>query len=165
MENLSLHCTYKEATYSQTGVKKGIDNTPNEVQLSNIKKLLERVFEPVRKWHGNALYISSLFRSKKLNTYLGGALSSQHLCDNGAAMDIDADVYGGLTNKQLFLYIKDNLEFDQLILEDIDKRGEGQWVHVSYNEGKNRGEVWFMQLIKQGKKTIKKYIPYGELKP
>lgn len=159
---LSPHCTYKEAIHSKVAASVGVDNTPNEKQLANIKELLLFVFEPLRVWANTALYISSLFRSEVLNNIIGGANSSQHLCNKGAAMDIDADVYGGITNNELFFYIKDNLLFDQLILEDIDESGNGAWVHVSYRADSNRKDVLLMKRIKKGNKLITTYVPYEE---
>lgn len=160
---LSQHCTYKEAIYSPTAIKHGIDNTPDARQLENIKNLLIAVFEPLRIWANTALYVSSLFRSKDLNKRIGGANSSQHLCNNGAAMDIDAEVYGGITNNQLFFYIKDNLPFDQLILEDVNENGDGRWVHVSYNARRNRKDVLVMKRIKTNGKLKPTYFPYEQV--
>ncbi len=162
MVYLSPHCTYKEAIYSKTAISTGVDNTPNEKQLANIKDLLLFIFEPLRNWANTALYVSSLFRSEVLNNIIGGANSTQHLCNKGAAMDIDADVYGGITNNELFFYIKDNLVFDQLILEDVNENGDGAWVHVSYNKDHNRKDAILMKRIKQGDKLITTYFPYEE---
>jgi hypothetical protein len=153
---LSQHCTYKEATYSKVAVAHNIANEPTKEQLLNILDLLSNVFEPLRNAVGTALCITSLYRSKELNDLVGGASSSQHLCNNGAAMDIDADVYGGVTNNDLFKYIYENLNYDQLILEDVSEDGIGGWVHVSYNAKKNRRETLIMRRI-NGRCN---YIPY-----
>ena len=164
MKKLSPHCSFKEAVYSSTAVKFGIKNEPTDKQLLNIVNLLNNVFEPLREAAKHPIAITSMFRSAALNKKIGGANSSQHLCNNGAAMDIDADVYGGVTNNQLFYYIKDNLEFDQLILEDVDEAGNGAWVHVSYNEGLNRKDVLVMKRVYNPikKKNEIKYFPYVE---
>jgi hypothetical protein len=80
------------------------------------------------------------------------------MCNNGAAIDLDADVYGKITNIDIFNYIKDNLDFDQLILEDIDK-GKAEWVHVSYaSEEKNRNQILLM--FKENSRT--KYEHYSK---
>jgi len=138
MKNISPHITYKEATYSQTAIKKGIDNIPNPYQLANMEALANHIFEPLRTWAGVALFISSFFRSMLLNFNIGGAAKSDH-CALGdtAAMDIDADVYGGKTNKEIFEYIRHNLEFDKLIWE-YGNNEQPDWVHVSYSRGINK---------------------------
>lgn len=151
MENISNHITYKEATASYTANKLGILNMPNELQLTNMKAVAENVFEPIRSHFKAPIYVPSFYRSTKLNKALKGAKNSQHLCNNGAAIDVDADVYGGMTNLDIFFYILDNLEFDQLILEDIGN-SKAEWVHFSYNEGKNRNQSLLM--YKRDGKTI-----------
>ncbi|NPV12899.1 MAG: peptidase M15 [Ignavibacteria bacterium] len=153
-ENISKHLTYKEVTYSQTAIKNNIDNTPNEKQLSNIKLAADKIFEPLREWVGGPIYISSCFRSDKLNKKIGGANSSQHLANNGAAFDID-DTYGYKTNKEMFHYILDNLEFDQLIWE-FGNDNNPDWVHFSYNEGKNRKETLRSKMV-DGKTVYVKF--------
>ena len=78
------------------------------------------------------------------------------MANNGAAMDLDADVYCGITNRQIFDYIKDNLEFDQLIYEDVKPDGTAGWVHVSYNKDRNRKEILIMKRV-NGKTVYEKY--------
>jgi len=138
MENISVHITYKEATRSQVAIKKGIENIPSFHQLQNMKALAQRVFEPLRIWAETRLFISSFFRSLTLNFAIGGSPKSDHCAMNDtAAMDIDADVYGGITNRQVFHFIRDNLDFDQLIWE-YGNDEQPDWVHVSYSRGINR---------------------------
>lgn len=135
---ITKHLSYYEATHSATAVKHKINNQPNEVQLILIERLASAVFEPLREWCGHPIKINSLFRSEELNIKIKGAKNSQHLCLNGAAMDLSS--LGKKTNAELFNYIKDNLEFDQLIWEyGTDKNPD--WVHVSYNQGKNRKQI------------------------
>ena len=135
---ISKNITYKEATFSATALRKGINNTPDDFQLKNMQILAEAVFEPLREaLGGKAIKISSFFRSPELNSLIGGSPSSQHCAMNGAAMDIDNE---DPTNKEIFDYIKDNLIFDQLIAEYPDKDGNPSWVHVSYRDH-NRQEV------------------------
>ena len=86
-----------------------------------------------------------MFRCPEVNELVHGSPTSQHMANNGAAIDIDADIFGGMTNKEMFDYIRKNLEFDQLILEGLQDDGNGQWVHVSYNEGNNRKQVLTMK--------------------
>jgi len=145
---ITKHLSYFEATHSDTAVKNKINNQPNEVQLILIERLASAVFEPLREWANEPIRINSLFRCEELNSHkdVKGATTSQHLCRNGAAMDIKS--LGKKTNAELFNYIKDNLEFDQLIWEyGTDKNP--QWVHVSYNKGKNRNQILFTKNKKQ----------------
>lgn len=153
MNNISSHITYEEATKSQTGIRKGIDNTPTEEHLANMKYLAETIFEPIREHFGKPIGISSFYRGPALNKAIGGAATSQHV--KGEAMDIDGDIFGGVDNIAIFEYIKTNLEYDQIIAEfgTIDKP---DWVHVSIRrDGKNRKQI--LRAVKQGTKTV--YIP------
>jgi zinc D-Ala-D-Ala carboxypeptidase len=135
MGNISEHISYNEATYSSTARQFNIKNAPNECQLANMKLVAEKVFEPLRKYMGQPIKVTSFFRSKKLNIKIGGSATSQH-CE-GKAMDLDTD---NGRNKEMFDYIKDNLDFDQLIYEfGTDENPE--WVHVSYSATGNRREV------------------------
>lgn len=155
-ERISKHISYAEAIYSDIAKRKNILNQPNEDQLKRMRLLAEKVFEPTREHFGVSLFVSSFFRSKELNNELGGSKNSQHLADNGAAIDIDCDVYGGIKNKELFDYIRLNLEFDQLILEDVGSDGTGGWVHVSYKKVGNRNQVLVMTYV-DGKKSYTNY--------
>ena len=114
MENISKHITYAEAIHSQTAKRKAIDNTPNPTQLENMKVTAEKVFEPLRAWVGGPIKVNSFFRSPELNTAIGGVASSQHC--KGQAIDID-DVYGRRSNAEMFTYIREMLDFDQVIWE------------------------------------------------
>jgi len=157
MQKISEHISYREAVRSDIAKRYNIDNCFNDDQLVRMKLLAEKVFESVRKHFNVPIFISSFFRSIELNKKLGGAKNSQHCANNGAAIDMDADVYSGLTNKQLFDYIKDNLDFDQLILENVSQDGIGGWIHCSYvSPDKNRKEILTMKLV-NGKKYYKKY--------
>lgn len=156
MDKLSNHISYKEATYSTTAIRLGISNIPDADQLCNMKLLAKMVFEPTRIELSTPIHVSSMFRSPELNKAIQGAKNSQHLALNGAAMDIDADFYGIVTNIDVFTYIKDNLVFDQLIIEDLTK-GHAGWVHVSYKPKDNRNEVLIMYRDELGKT---KYLPY-----
>ena len=155
MDNISKHITYKEATQSDTAKRLGIINDPDANQLLCMQDLATRIFEPLREHFGVPIYISSFFRSKVLNKAIKGATSSQHM--KGQAMDIDADMFGQVTNKQIFNYIKDNLVFDQLIDECIGEDGTGGWVHVSLNGNNNRGEILTMRIV-DNKKIYTKYV-------
>ena len=134
---ISKHISYKEGVYSNTAIRRGIDNVPNEEQLSNMKLLAEKVFQPLREWVGKPIKINSFFRSPELNTAIGGSTKSQHC--HGQAIDID-DTYGHLTNAEMYRFIKKHLDFDQMIWEFGDDDNP-DWVHVSYvspQENRNR---------------------------
>jgi zinc D-Ala-D-Ala carboxypeptidase len=133
---LSKNLSLSEAIKSQTATRRGIDNVPVGEHLLNLKRLAHFIFQPCRDKFG-PLALSSGYRSGELNEAIGGASSSQHC--KGQAFDIDGDKTG-VNNRDLFHFIKDNLDFDQLIWEYGNER-QPDWVHVSYKEGKNRGEV------------------------
>lgn len=133
--NISKHITLIEATKSQTAIRKGIDNTPDEATIERMKLVAEKIFEPIRERFGVPIGVSSFYRSPKLNKAIGGAKNSQHV--TGEAIDIDADIFGGVTNQEIFNFVKYHLNFDQLIREYGDKG----WVHVSYRSEGNRGQV------------------------
>jgi uncharacterized protein YcbK (DUF882 family) len=142
---ISKYVNYKEVIKSRTAVINDIDNTPNEEQLERIRVLCRNLFDPLRVWAGGPIIVTSLFRSEELNDELGGSSTSQHMANDGAAIDID-DTYEHKTNAEMFHYIKDNLEFDQLIAE-FPKDGEPQWIHASYREGNNRGNVFIATKV------------------
>ena len=125
---ISEHISYREGVYSTTATRLGIDNTPNDEQLENMELVAEEVFEPLRAYVGGPIKINSFFRSPKLNTAIGGSSKSQHC--KGQAIDID-DTFGRATNAEMYHWIKENLEFDQMIWEFGDDDNPN-WVHVSY---------------------------------
>ena len=125
---ISKHISGREAIESYTAKRRGIENIPSEYQLTNMVAIAENVFEPLRKWAGGPIKINSFFRSPELNKAIGGSSKSQH-CE-GRAIDID-DVYGHKSNAEMFNYIKNNLDFDQLIWE-FGTDDNPDWVHVSY---------------------------------
>ena len=132
---ISKHVSYKEGVYSTTAMRRGIKNTPNDSQLANMELLAENVFEPLRKYVGGPIKINSFFRSVKLNKAIGGSSKSQHC--HGQAMDID-DTFKVVANSDMYNYIKNNLDFDQLIWEFGDDENPS-WIHVSYiSEEDNR---------------------------
>ena len=125
---ISKHISNKESVYSRTATRLGIDNKPNEKQLQNMVTVAEEIFEPLRMWVGGPIKINSFFRSPELNKAIGGSGKSQHC--HGQAMDID-DTFGRATNAEMFNFIKENLDFDQMIWEFGDDNNPN-WVHVSY---------------------------------
>lgn len=153
---LSEHLDLAEVTRSDSAKRKGISNMPTPEHIENFKKLAENIFEPIRKHFGVPIMISSGYRSKALNTAIGGSLTSQHC--SGEAIDIDMDgTANGVTNKMVFDYIKSNLNFDQLIWE-FGTKDAPDWVHVSFEStGKQRKQI--LRAIKSGGKTA--YQPYA----
>jgi hypothetical protein len=139
MERISEHISYKEATRSITAVRNGIKNVPNEKQLRNMKLIAQKVFEPLRDFIGAPIKVESFFRSRELNTKIGGSQNSQHM--KGQAIDIDDDyARGRYTNTDMFNYIAENLEFDQIIWE-FGNYHNPAWVHVSYKPQNNRKRI------------------------
>ena len=125
---ISKHISYKEGVYSTTALRRGINNTPEDDQLHFMEILANEVFEPLREYVGGPIKINSFYRSTELNKAIGGSATSQHC--KGQAMDID-DTFGHMTNAQMYHWIKDNLDFDQMIWEFGDDDNPN-WVHVSY---------------------------------
>jgi zinc D-Ala-D-Ala carboxypeptidase len=139
-ENFSLH----EMTFSPTAIKKGILNKPSDEHIENMRILCEKVLQPLRDHMGCTINISSGYRAAALNLIIGGSKTSQH-CFGQAA---DLQVQG--RNHEIFKFIKDNLEFDQLIWE-FGTDAEPSWVHVSFNAKHNRKQV--MKAVKVKGKT------------
>ena len=136
MERISEHISYKEGTRSITALRLGINNTPDTYQFTNMQVVAENIFEPLRKWVRGPIKINSFLRVPDLNKAIGGSESSQHC--QGRAIDID-DSYGHKTNAEMFEYIKNHLDFDQMIWEFGDDDNP-DWVHVSYvSPDRNRG--------------------------
>lgn len=150
---ISDHVSFKEAIKSNTALRRGIDNTPNRYEQTNMEIIAEKIFEPLREWAGGPIKINSFYRCEELNRAIGGSSRSQH-CE-GRAMDID-DTFGHKTNAEMFEYIRNNLSFDQLIWEFGDDNNPA-WVHVSYvSEDQNRLRV--MKAEKINGKTQYRYI-------
>jgi len=140
MNNISQHITWAEATKSQTALRLGITNKPKVKDLEAMRLVALNCFEPLRVWWGKPIGISSFYRCRELNDAVKGSATSQHM--KGQAIDIDADIFNnGLSNYQIFHWLKDNVDFDQLIWEYGNSR-EPAWVHVSYvGPLKNRNQI------------------------
>jgi len=143
--NLTEHFSMKELTQSQTAIKNGIPNIPKDPQVvANLTLLCEKVLEPLREGMKCPIRISSGYRSPELNKLIGGAKASQH--NIGEAVDIDLDE----KNAELFSYIVNNLDFDQIIWEFGDDKNP-DWVHVSYKAAGNRKQL--LKALKSNGKT------------
>ena len=130
---LSKNLALTEMLRSESAKRRGISNKATKEHIENMKILAEKVFQPIRDHFKVPIRISSGYRSRELNAIIGGSQTSQH--SEGKAMDVDMDGTK-ITNKQIFDFIRQNLEFDQLINEF-----DYSWVHVSFNLGKNRKQV------------------------
>jgi zinc D-Ala-D-Ala carboxypeptidase len=129
---ISKHISIEEATLSPTALRLGIDNTPNEDVLVNMKLVAERCFEPIRNWYGKPIKVNSFYRCDALNKAVKGSATSQHV--QGKAMDISTGTKA--ENKLIYEWAKNNLIFDQLINEY-----DYAWVHISYNKNNNRNQT------------------------
>lgn len=147
---LSEHLSLSEVIRSESAKRHGISNMPTKQHIANLKLLAENVFEPMRNHFRCPIHISSGYRSIELNRLVKGSLTSQHC--SGEAIDVDLEgSSNGVTNKMVFDYIKDNLEFDQLIWE-FGTASNPDWVHVSYeSNGKQRNQV--LKAVRKNGKT------------
>lgn len=148
---LSRYLTYRDAIKSQAAVRHGLDNHPDLEAVRNMKIACMAIYDPICDYFGRAIPVSSFYRSQDVNRLIGGSKTSQHC--TGQAMDLDCDGLTDrrITNAALFDFIRDYLDYDQLIWEFGDEKSPA-WVHVSYVNGNNRGQV--LRAIKHGKKTI-----------
>ena len=149
--NLTKNFTLSEMTKSETALRLGLDNQPDEAQLAALKTLAEKVLQPVRDHYGKGVKVNSALRTSPVNRAIGSGDSSHHV--RGMAADIEIP---GVANAELATYIRDNLDFTQLILEfytvGIPDSG---WVHVSYVSEDLKKQV--LTAVKQNGKTV--YLP------
>ena len=152
---LTANITLDELCKSQVSERKGINNNPNPQQIENIKALAVNVLQPIRSHFDKPLIISSGFRCAELCIAIGSSVNSQHVADDGAAA-ADFEI-PGIDNLNLALWIKNNLEIDQGILE-FYKEGEptSGWIHCSYSSENNRNQ-WLKARREDGSV---KYLPW-----
>lgn len=145
--HLSANFTLQEMTKSQTAQRQGIDNTPTKAQVASLQALCLGVLEPLRDNFKRPITITSGYRSKALCKAIGSSAKSQHA--KGEAADFEIRT---IPNYEVACWIRDNVEFDQLILEFYDgKSPNSGWIHVSYRaDGKNRKQC----LTYDGKKYV-----------
>ena len=144
---LSKNFTLKELIKSSTAVRHGINNNPDKEQMINLVVLTNCVLQPIRNAHGR-VDVNSGLRVLELNRAIGSGDSSQHV--QGMAADIECP---SISNMELAEWIRDNLEFDQLILEFYTPQDPTSgWVHVSYNKEENRKRV--LRAVKNDGKTV-----------
>lgn len=146
---LSKNFSLNELTKSQTAIRMGIDNTSDTEQLVNLVVLVQQVLQPCREQFGS-ISINSGLRVLELNQAIGSSDKSQHI--NGEAADFEAYL---ISNRRLAEWIKEKLDFDQLILEYPGPDPRDGWVHCSYKrDGGNRKQV--LTAVKEGSKTVYK---------
>ena len=147
-ENFSL----LELTKRQTAERKGIDNTPSPTHRDNLKSLCTRILQPVRDHFGRVVSVSSGYRSEALCIAIGSKTTSQHAKGQAA----DFEIYG-LSNGELATWIKENLDYDQLILEYWTPESPNNgWIHCSFNSEGNRKE--YLRAYKNEGKTKYEHI-------
>jgi len=153
MERISEHVSYREGVKSNTATRLNINNTPDSYALSNMSAVSIQLFEPLRRWVDGPIKINSFYRSEDLNKAIGGSSRSQHC--QGRAIDID-DTFGHKSNAEMFNYIKNHLNFDQIIWEFGDDNNP-DWVHMSFvSSNENRGRALKAYRVK-GKTKYKEY--------
>jgi len=129
---LTPNFSVRELTKSQTAERKGIDNTPTEEHIENLKLLCENILQPTRDEWG-IISVSSGYRSPDLCVAIGSSVNSQHA--RGQAADFECHT---VDNKMLFEWITNELDYDQAILEFYNGTPDSGWIHVSYNKDGNR---------------------------
>jgi hypothetical protein len=149
--NLTKNFTLAEMTKSETALRHDMDNTPGEKEIGNLKLLCEKVLQPIRDHYGKGVKVNSGFRHPEVNAKVGGSKTSDHC--RGQAADIEIP---GVANAELAEWIKDNLDFQQLILEFYTPGiPDSGWVHVSYVAEDNKKQV--LTATKKDGKTV--YLP------
>ena len=148
--NLSRNFSLQELIKSDTAIRKGIDNNPNSDQVEKLKALCENILQPVRD-HFGRVKVTSGYRSVELCMAIGSSANSQHA--KAEAADFECL---GVANAELSDWIKNNLDYDQLILEYYTP-GEPNsgWIHCSYIPEGRRAS--FLHAYKSEGKT--KYKP------
>ena len=141
--NLTTNFTLSELTKSETALRKGLNNEPTQDVISALQSLAFNVLQPVRDHYGKAIKINSGYRSPEVNASVGGSKTSDHC--KGMAADIEI---AGVANKELALYIRDNMEYTQLILEGyVEGVPDSGWVHVSYDSSNLKKQVMTAKFI------------------
>ena len=148
---LTNNFSLKELTTSETATRKGLDNTPNEAVIANLKTLAENILQPVREHYGKSVKVNSGYRSPEVNASVGGSKTSDHC--KGQAADIEIT---GVANGDLAKYIAENYKFTQVILEFYTQGiPDSGWVHVSYDA--NNLKCQTLTAVKKDGKTV--YLP------
>ena len=133
---LSKHFTLEEFEKSQTATRKDITNKAGSGEIKNLGDLCYEVLEPVRAKFDKPVTITSGYRSPELSEAIGSKATSQHC--KGEAVDFEI---AGVSNLQVALWLTNNVNFDQCILEFWTGEASSGWIHVSYKDGSNRKQV------------------------
>lgn len=145
---LTNNFSLKELTVSETATRKGLDNTPNETVIANLKLLAENILQPIREHYGKSVKVNSGYRSPEVNASVGGSKTSDHC--KGQAADIEIN---GIANGDLAKYIVDNFKFTQVILEFYTQGvPDSGWVHVSYDHTDLKCQA--LTAVKKDGKTV-----------
>lgn len=148
---LTNNFSLKELTVSDTATRLGLDNTPNETVIANLKTLAENILQPVREHYDKSVKVNSGYRAPEVNAAVGGSKTSDHC--KGQAADIEIT---GVANGDLAKYIAENFKFTQVILEFYTQGiPDSGWVHVSYDSNDLKCQT--LTAVKQGGKTV--YLP------
>lgn len=150
---LTKNFSFKEMTFSDTAIRKNIDNTPGLEEIVNLTNVCNNILQPVRDHFGKVVRINSGYRSVKLCLAVGSSAKSQHA--KGEAADFEIN---GVSNHDLAKWVYNNLDYDQLILEFYDPKGDPNsgWVHCSYKaDGTGRKQALIIN-----KSTKGKYMPW-----
>lgn len=146
--NLTKNFTLEEMIKSETALRHGLDNTPGETEIENLKRLAEKVLQPVREYYQKGVKVNSGYRAPEVNAKVGGSKTSDHC--KGQAADIEIP---GVANAELAEWISENLEFTQVILEFYTPGvPDSGWVHVSYVPGNLKKQV--LTATKQDGRTV-----------
>ena len=141
--NLSENFTLQELIYSDTAVRMGIDNKPNDETVENLKILCENILEPIRANFKAPVVVSSGYRSEAVCLAVGSSSKSQHI--KGQAVDFEIF---GIPNKDVTDWIVQNLDYDQCILEFWTPNDPNSgWIHCSYNDSGNRKQYLNAQKL------------------
>ena len=149
--NLTANFTLSELTKSETALRHNMDNTPGEKEIENLKRLAEKVLQPVREHYQRGVKVNSGYRAPEVNQKVGGSPTSDHC--KGQASDIEIP---GVPNADLAKWITENLDFTQVILEFYTQGiPDSGWVHVSYDPENLKKQA--LTAVKQNGKTV--YLP------
>ena len=152
---LSKNLSLGEVIKSNTAIRRGIDNTPTDAHIENLKYLAEKVFQPIREHFGCPIFVSSGYRSKGLNEAIGGSQRSFH--SHGCALDLDMDGRAGdVNNEDIFYYILNNIQYTELIWE-FGTEDRPDWVHVAIAKGREDEKNAKIAYREDGKTKYKKW--------
>jgi zinc D-Ala-D-Ala carboxypeptidase len=147
---LTENFTLSEMIKSETALRHGLDNTPGDTEIANLKRLAETILQPVRNHYKRGVKVNSGYRAPNVNAAVGGSKTSDHC--RGQAADIEIP---GVANAELAEWISKNLKFTQLILEFYTPGvPDSGWVHVSYDPANLKCQV--MTAMRENGKTVYK---------